>query len=140
VVRRSSGLWVARAIVVAGLLVVGAVHLDLYAAEGYRRIPTIGWLFLLTVITSFGLAAANALSSHVLGRLASAAFVLSVLGGYLLTLLLPAGLFSFKEPGVSYSGAVSIAAEVVVAVGGLLGVRGTVRRPGAVATVSRQTG
>jgi len=32
-----------------------AIHLDLYLT-GYRSIPTIGWLFLLQVITAFGLA------------------------------------------------------------------------------------
>ena len=42
----------------AGLLVASAaVHLDLYLT-GYRTIPAIGWLFLLQVITGFGLAAA----------------------------------------------------------------------------------
>ena len=40
-----------------GLLVAtGAIHLDLYLT-GYRTIPTIGWLFLLQVITAFGLGA-----------------------------------------------------------------------------------
>ena len=39
----------------AGLLVAtGAIHLDLYLT-GYRTIPTIGWLFLLQIITAFGL-------------------------------------------------------------------------------------
>src|SRR5262245_66087721 len=42
----------------AGLLIAtGAIHLDLYLT-GYRSIPTIGWLFLLQVITAFGLALA----------------------------------------------------------------------------------
>lgn len=127
--RRSIGMWDARAVVVVGLLVVGAVHLNLYAGEGYNHIPTIGWLFLLTVITAFVLAGASALSSHLLIGLAAASFAASVLGGYLLTLLLPAGLFSFKEPGVSYSGAISIAAEVAVAVAGTRGAWAMWRRP-----------
>jgi len=43
----------------AGLLAAtGAIHLDLYLT-GYRSIPTIGWLFLLQVITAFALAAAG---------------------------------------------------------------------------------
>ena len=42
----------------AGLLAAtAAIHLDLYLT-GYRSIPTIGWLFLLQVITAFALAAA----------------------------------------------------------------------------------
>ena len=48
------GLWVAG----AGLLAAtAAIHLDLYLT-GYRTIPTIGWLFLVQVITAFVLAAA----------------------------------------------------------------------------------
>jgi hypothetical protein len=38
------------------LIAAGAIHLDLYLT-GYRSIPTIGWLFLLQVITAFGLGA-----------------------------------------------------------------------------------
>jgi hypothetical protein len=42
----------------AGLLAAtAAIHLDLYLT-GYRTIPTIGWLFLVQVITAFVLAAA----------------------------------------------------------------------------------
>jgi len=42
----------------AGLLAAtAAIHLDLYLT-GYRMIPTIGWLFLVQVITGFLLAAA----------------------------------------------------------------------------------
>ena len=42
----------------AGLLAAtGAIHLDLYVT-GYRTIPTVGWLFLVQVITAFVLAAA----------------------------------------------------------------------------------
>ena len=36
------------------LIAAGAIHLDLYLT-GYSTIPTIGWLFLLQVITAFGL-------------------------------------------------------------------------------------
>ncbi|MHB8438201.1 MAG: hypothetical protein ACYDD4_03455 [Acidimicrobiales bacterium] len=123
-----------------GLLVIGAVHLNLYAGEGYSHIPTIGWLFLLTVITAFVLAAGSSLSSHALVGLSSAGFALSVLGGYLLTLFLPAGLFSFKEPGVSYSGVLSIVAEVVVAGAGILGAWVARGRPGTAPTTSRRFG
>ena len=34
------------------LIASGAIHLDLYLT-GYRSIPTIGWLFLLQIITAF---------------------------------------------------------------------------------------
>jgi hypothetical protein len=107
--------------VVVGLVVVAAVHLNLYLGQGYRHIPTIGWLFLFTVVSAFGLAAAIAVSGQPVLALAAAALALGVLGSYVLTLVLPMGLFLFREPGISYSGGVSMAAEVLVAAAGLGG-------------------
>jgi predicted lipoprotein with Yx(FWY)xxD motif len=95
----------------AGLLAASAaIHLDLYLT-GYRSIPTIGWLFLLQVIAAFGLALAvlivplipaSWLPASVPGAAVDAgaaaggaAFALSTLGGYLLSLWV--GLFGFKE-------------------------------------------
>ena len=79
----------------AGLLAAtGAVHLDLYLT-GYRSIPTIGWLFLLQVISAFGLAAAVLVSGSRLVTAAGAGFALATLGGYLLSLWV--GLFGLKE-------------------------------------------
>jgi predicted lipoprotein with Yx(FWY)xxD motif len=91
----------------AGLLAAtAAIHLDLYLT-GYRSIPTIGWLFLLQVITAFALAlavlivplvplkrpAADAVDAGVAA--AGAGFALATLGGYLLSLWV--GLFGFRE-------------------------------------------
>ena len=79
----------------AGLLAAtGAIHLDLYLT-GYRSIPTIGWLFLLQVITAFGLAAAVLATGSRLIAAAAAGFALATLGGYLLSVWI--GLFGFKE-------------------------------------------
>jgi predicted lipoprotein with Yx(FWY)xxD motif len=79
----------------AGLLAAtGAIHLDLYLT-GYRSIPTIGWLFLLQVISAFGLAAAVLVSRSRLVTAAGTGFALATLGGYLLSLWV--GLFGFKE-------------------------------------------
>jgi predicted lipoprotein with Yx(FWY)xxD motif len=79
----------------AGLLIAtAAIHLDLYLT-GYRSIPTIGWLFLLQVITAFGLAAVVAASGSRLTAAAAALFAVSTLGGYLLSVWV--GLFGFKE-------------------------------------------
>jgi predicted lipoprotein with Yx(FWY)xxD motif len=79
----------------AGLLAAtGATHLDLYLT-GYRSIPVIGWLFLLQIIAAFGLAAAVLVTGSRLAALAGAGFVLSTLGGYLLSVWI--GLFGFKE-------------------------------------------
>jgi len=70
----------------AGLLAAtGAIHLDLYLT-GYRSIPTIGWMFLLQVITAFGLAAAVLATGSRLIAAAGAGFALATLGGYLLSM------------------------------------------------------
>ncbi len=89
----------------AGAVLLGAsaaIHLDLYLT-GYRTIPTIGWLFLLQVITGFVLAVAalaalvprmNLLVEAVIDA-GGALFALATLGGYLLSLRV--GLFGFRE-------------------------------------------
>ena len=62
----------------AALLVAsGAIHLDLYLT-GYRTIPTIGWLFLLQVISGFALALAIAVVSLWPRALVGAEFTLAV--------------------------------------------------------------
>ncbi len=98
------------------LLVIAGVHLDLYFGQGYRAIPTIGWLFMLTSITSVVLAIAVVVAGRWVLDVSAGLFALGVLGGYVLTLVLPQGLFLFTEPGISLSGAISIAAEGLVAI------------------------
>ncbi len=98
------------------LLAVGAVHLDLYLASGYRFIPTIGWLFLVTVVVAAALAALVAVRPAAAALVAAGMFCAGVLGGYVLSLALPHGIFAFKEPSVSAAGWVAIAAEAGVIV------------------------
>ncbi|HWM95607.1 MAG TPA: hypothetical protein VNO54_00995 [Streptosporangiaceae bacterium] len=76
------------------LAVSASIHLDLYLT-GYRKIPTIGWLFLLQVIVGFVLTIAALVSRTRLAAAASAALALSTLGAYLLAVWI--GLFGFKE-------------------------------------------
>jgi predicted lipoprotein with Yx(FWY)xxD motif len=79
----------------AGLLIAtGGIHLDLYLT-GYNTIPTIGWLFLLQVITGFVLGLAVLITGSRLVAAAGAGFALATLGGYLLSIWF--GLFGFKE-------------------------------------------
>src|SRR6266700_2301275 len=67
----------------AALLVASAsIHLDLYVT-GYQSIPTIGWMFLLQVITAFALAIAIPLTGSWLLAGVGAGFALTTLGGYL---------------------------------------------------------
>jgi hypothetical protein len=100
-----------RAVGAALLVVSGAVHGYLYTAEDYRAIPTIGPLFLLVVVVAPVLAVVVVVAHRPITDVAGAIFALSVLGAYLLTLLVPTGLFLFRELGVSTSGALSLAAE-----------------------------
>ena len=87
--------WLVLRVIGAGLLVAtAAIHLDLYLT-GYRTIPTIGWLFLLQVISAFGLGAIVLVSDNRLASAAGAGFALATLGGYLLSLRI--GLFGFRE-------------------------------------------
>ncbi|HWF15565.1 MAG TPA: hypothetical protein VG244_05240 [Acidimicrobiales bacterium] len=62
---------------------------------GYRTIPTIGWLFLLQVITAFFLGAIILVSSSRLVAAAGAGFAIATLAGYLLSLRI--SLFGFRE-------------------------------------------
>jgi predicted lipoprotein with Yx(FWY)xxD motif len=101
----------------AALLVAsGAIHLDLYLT-GYRTIPTIGWLFLLQVITAFALAAAILVTDSWLAEAVGAGFALSTLGGYLLSLWV--GLFGFTEVRTSagiVAGIIDVAAFATLAI------------------------
>jgi predicted lipoprotein with Yx(FWY)xxD motif len=100
----------------AGLLAAtGAIHLDLYLT-GYRSIPTIGWLFLLQVITAFGLTVAVLATGSRLIAAAGAGFAVATLGGYLLSVW--TGLFGFTEirttAGVA-AGVIEVAAFAALA-------------------------
>src|SRR5262245_10223660 len=109
-------------VVVSGLsIATAAIHLDLYVT-GYRTIPTIGWLFLLQVISAFALGlAVLVIPSRLVvpSRLAAGAgagFALATLGGYLLSVWI--GLFGFKEVRTSAgiaAGLVEVAAFVALA-------------------------
>ncbi len=98
----------------AALVVIGIVHLNLYAREHYDQIPTIGPLFLLDVILAWLTAIAIvALRSAWIRRITAGMGALLCIGtfaGYMVTLVHP--LFGFEEPYVSYSGGVAMAAEL----------------------------
>jgi len=72
----------------------GAIHLDLYFT-GYQTIPTIGWLFLMQVISAFTLALLLIASRSRWIAAAGAAFLMSTLVGYVLSVRI--GLFGFRE-------------------------------------------
>ena len=104
----------------AVLLAVSAgIHLDLYLT-GFRKIPTIGWLFLLQVIVGFMLTIAALVTRSRLAAAASAALALSTLGAYLLAVWI--GLFGFKEirtrAGIA-AGLIEVAAFATLALAAL---------------------
>jgi predicted lipoprotein with Yx(FWY)xxD motif len=94
----------------AALLATGAIHLDLYLT-GYSTIPTIGWLFLLQVISAFVLAIVTFVTPMRLVSAAGAGLLLSTLVGYLISLHV--SLFGFREVRTT----AGIAAAVVEIVG-----------------------
>jgi hypothetical protein len=102
-----------RAAVVVLLVVISIVHLHLWIG-GYRYIATIGPLFILDVIVAALLSVVVAVRLNLVIAFAAASFAAGTLGANVLSLLLPNGLFHFKEAGVSYSGGFAIASEVGV--------------------------
>ncbi|MCL4449057.1 MAG: hypothetical protein M1483_04505 [Actinobacteria bacterium] len=116
-----------RWITVAALAIVGIVHLNLYAREQYDAIPTIGPLFLATVILSFIFATAFAVRP---GRILAgiiACFLIGVFGGYMIALR--GNLFAFHEPKISYSGGFGVTAELVGALASVLYTAGRHKDP-----------
>ena len=103
-------------VVGAGLLIAtGAIHLDLYLT-GYRTIPTIGWLFLVQIITAFGLGLIVLMFRSRLAAAGGAGFAVATLGGYLLSLRV--GLFGFREVRTSagiVAGVIEVAAFAALA-------------------------
>jgi hypothetical protein len=93
--------------------VIGVVHLHLWL-DGYRNLPTIGPLFLVAVVSSALLAVVVSVRINVVIAGAAAAFAAGILIANILSLLLPDGLFHFKEVGISYSGGFAIASEIAV--------------------------
>jgi len=102
-----------RAATAALLLVISIVHLHLWF-DGYRYLNTIGPLFLVAAISAALLAIIVAVRLNAAVATAAASFAAGTLVANILSLLLPDGIFRFKEVGVSYSGGLAIAAEIGV--------------------------
>jgi hypothetical protein len=93
--------------------VISAVHLHLWLG-GYRNLNTIGPLFLVAVVAAAVLATVVLVRMNALVAAGAALFAAGTLTANVLSLLLPDGLFRFREVGVSYSGEFAIAAELGV--------------------------
>lgn len=97
------------------LVVIGIVHLHLWV-DGYRTLPTIGPLFQVAVVSAAIMALFISVQLNWVTATAAACFAAATLAANLTSLLLPRGLFDFKQIGVSYSGAIAIASEAGVVV------------------------
>lgn len=77
------------------ILVAGAVHLDLWAAGGYRAIHVIGPLFLVNVVSAAVIAALLLAWGGVLVELAGVAYAVGTLLAFFASVY--SGLFGFVE-------------------------------------------
>jgi hypothetical protein len=113
---------------VAGALLVlwsGYIHFHLWnAPDGFRNLPTIGPLFLAQSIGGVVVAIVIVAFRRVWAAIVGIGYAVSTAVGFLLTVNLPKGLFSYKESwAVPYAGlafAVEVAATVVLLVAGAL--------------------
>lgn len=110
----------------AALATTAAAHLWLYAAAGYRYIPTIGPSFVALSVAAVVLAAVVAARADVLVAATAAGFLLSVFVGWLLAATV--GLFGFVEAGQVGAAALCGVAELggagALAAGALRALRG----------------
>ena len=77
------------------LVVTSYIHWHLWDSLGYRRVPTIGWLFLAQSLTGLVLAAAIIVTRELWTAILGAGFVASTLAGFLITVT--HGLFGFQD-------------------------------------------
>lgn len=99
---------------------IAGIHLDLWAADGYRHIPTIGGLFLLNGVAGSVLAVASlALPRRVvlLAWLATAGFAVTTLAALIVSL--NTTLFGFHESTSAPLLVASIGVEAAAAIAGV---------------------
>jgi len=99
---------------VLALLGTSYIHWHLWDGEGYRHIPTIGWLFLLQWITALVLAVALIVVRELWVALAGAGFVTSTLVGFLLSVTI--GLFGFQDSWLAPYAKFAFVLEIVAIV------------------------
>jgi hypothetical protein len=84
---------------IGGLLLVWSayIHFHLWHSVGYHTIPTIGDLFVVQSVSGLVLGVLVVALRRVWVAIVGAGFAVSTMGGFLLTVALPKGLFNFKE-------------------------------------------
>jgi hypothetical protein len=112
---------------VVGAFLVGwtaYIHFDLWHSIGYRHIHIIGPLFVVQAVAGLVLGILLLLVRRVWVAIGGIGFVLSTVGGFLLSVLLPKGLFNFKEswlaPFAKQAFVIEVAAAVVLLIAAAL--------------------
>jgi hypothetical protein len=112
------------AFLVGGLMVVwlGYIHFHLWQSVDYRRIPTIGPLFLVQSIAGLVIGVLVIATRRVWAALLGAGFAAATLAGFLISVLY--GLFNFKDswsaPYAHLALVIEIVTIVVLALAGVL--------------------
>jgi hypothetical protein len=114
----------------AALMVWSAyIHFHLWDSVGYRAIHIIGTLFVVQSIAGLLLGIGVAAVRRVWVAILGIGFALSTMGGFLLTVSLPKGLFNFKEswlaPFAKEAFMIEVAITVVLAVAAALCLAGS---------------
>ena len=107
-----------RGLAVAGVLLSADVHFDLWYANGFREIATIGPLFLLNAIGGLIVGLVLLCWRHWLPALAAAGFDVATLVAFYLSVTI--GLFNFKEIATGEPQVLAEVAEYFAVVFGLL--------------------
>jgi hypothetical protein len=107
-----------RGLAVAGVLLSADVHFDLWYANGFREIDTIGPLFLLNAIGGLVIGLVLLCWRHWLPALAAAGFGAATLVAFYLSVTI--GLFNFKEVATGEPQVLAEVAEYVAVAFGLL--------------------
>lgn len=96
------------------MIASGAIHLHLYFDVGYRRIATIGTLFVAQGVGSIVLALGAAVVRRVWSAVLGATIMLATLGAFLISVNY--GLFGFQDVFNAPDGLVALVIEIASAV------------------------
>ncbi|HEY7046335.1 MAG TPA: hypothetical protein VH373_03890 [Jatrophihabitantaceae bacterium] len=107
-----------RGLAAAGVLLSAEVHFDLWYAQGFREVDTIGPLFLLNAIGGLVIGLVLICWRHWLPALAAAGFGAATLVAFYLSVTI--GLFNFKEVASGEPQALAEVAEYVALVFGVI--------------------
>ena len=128
--RRALALAADAAFLAGGLLIVwsGYIHFHLWGkTNGYRSIPTIGWMFLVQSVAALVLGIGVAVVRRVWAAVLGVGFALATIAGFLVSVA--HGLFGFQDtwlaPYATQAFAIEVAAAAVLCVAAVLSLVGS---------------